>query len=239
MEHVRINPTNSDICRGCQTKAVETHAHTLGGSPCALVPIYDTVKAYADAGYGALIVTNHFNDDTVPKPGLSPRACVDCYVDLYRQAEEYGQQLGIQVWFGIESRIVGGPEDFLIFGAEPDLLYANPLLYKLTQEELFHECEQYGCLLYQAHPSRSYCQPRDPELLHGVEVYNGNPRHQNHNEITRLWAKKHHLLRSSGSDFHQMEDLARGGIMVPESIQDIKALASYLRENEVTLITNE
>lgn len=233
------HPTPADVFKGCQTKSVETHAHTKGGSPCAHVSAYDTVKAYADAGYGALMVTNHFNEDTVQKPGLSPKACVDRYVDLYKEAEEWGQQLGIQVWFGIETCISGGPEDFLLFGADPDILYENPQMYRMTQEELFRECQQFGCLLYQAHPHRSYCQPRDPEFLHGAEVYNGNIRHRECNDITVLWAKKFHLLRSSGSDFHQPEDIARGGILVPEYIQDVKALASYMKENEVTLITND
>ena len=228
---------NTDIFKGRQTKAVETHAHTKGGSPCAQVPVYDTVKTYADAGYGALIITNHFNLDTVPKPGLSPKEAVDRYVDLYKQAEEYGQQLGIEVWFGIETCISGGPEDFLLFGADPEILYENPLMYEMTQEELFRECEQFGCLMYQAHPSRSYCHPRDPELLHGAEVYNGNPHHEENNEIALLWAKKYRLLQSSGSDFHRPGDAARGGILVPDSIHDVKALADYMRKNEVTLIT--
>lgn len=237
MENIS-KPKNADVFKGCQTKAIETHAHTKGGSPCAKVSAYDTVKAYADAGYSVLMITNHFNEDTVPKPGLSPREAVDRYVDLYKEAEEYGQQLGIDVWFGIETCISGGPEDFLLFGAAPDILYANPFMYRMTQEELFRECEQYGCLLFQAHPNRSYCQPRDPKFLHGAEVYNGNPRHEERNEISGLWAKKYRLLRSSGSDFHQPEDIARGGILVPEYINDVKALASYMRENEVTLITN-
>ncbi len=231
-------PHTTDIFKGCQTKAVETHAHTKGGSPCAKVPAYDVVKAYAKAGYGALIITNHFNDDTVPKPVLSPRQAVDHYVDLYRQAEEYGRELGIEVWFGIETCISGGPEDFLLFGAQPDILYENPFMYRMTQEELFRECEQYGCLMYQAHPNRSYCRPRDPELLHGAEVYNGNLHHDERNEISLLWARKYRLLQSSGSDFHRPDDCARGGILVPDSIHDVKALADYMRENEVTLITS-
>lgn len=230
-------PKNTDMFNGKQKKAIETHAHTRGGSPCAKVAAYDMVKAYADAGFGAVIVTNHFNDDTV-LPGASPKAAVDHYVGLYEEASEAGQELGIEVWFGIETRISGGPEDFLLFGADPDILYENPRMYEMTQEELFRECEQYGCLLYQAHPSRNYCRPRDPEFLHGAEVYNGNLRHEERNGISLLWAKKYHLLQSSGSDFHQLEDVARGGILVPEHIHDTKALASYMCENELTLITN-
>lgn len=227
----------SDLCKGLQTKAVETHAHIQGGSPCAKVSAEETVKSYAEAGYGALIITNHFNANTVPKPGLSPRQAVDYYVSLYEEAAEWGAKYSLDVWFGIETCISGGPEDFLIFGAGPELLYANPTMYDLTQQELFAECEQYGCLLYQAHPSRSNCQPRDPRYLHGAEVYNGNRHHQENNEASLLWAKKYCLLQSSGSDFHRPEDCARGGILVPSSIHTGKELAAYLAANEVTLIT--
>lgn len=229
----------TDILKECKTKLVETHAHILGSSSCAKVSAYDTVKGYAEAGYGVLMITNHFNADTVPVPGLSDKACVDAYVAHYKEAVEWGDQFGIQVWFGIETCISGGPEDFLIFGAKPDILYENPQMYAMTQKELFKECEQYGCLLYQAHPSRSYCRHRDFEFLHGAEVYNGNARHESNNDISMQWAKEHDLLQSSGSDFHQMEDLARGGIIVPEYIQDEKELAAYLKENKVTLIIGE
>lgn len=223
----------SDKCK----KAIETHCHTLGGSPCGKISAEKAVKAYKEAGYDAIILTNHFNDNTVPKPGLSVRECAERYVDLYKKAKEHGEKYGIEVWFGIETYLNGGSADFLIFGAEPDIVYENPEMYNMTQKELFKECEQYGCLLYQAHPFRSYCKPHNPNYLHGVEVYNGNARHDSHNDLALQWSEEHHLLKSAGSDFHQMEDLARGGILVPDTIGDIKALAEYMRNNEVELIT--
>ncbi|MFP3154217.1 PHP domain-containing protein [Lachnospiraceae bacterium ZAX-1] len=209
-------------------KKVETHAHTKGASPCAKVPVYETVKIYANAGYGALIITNHFNWDTVES--------VPKYIDYFKRAKEAGDKLGIEVWFGIETCIAGGPDDFLLYGVDSDILYENPQMYKMTQKELFRECEQYHCLMYQAHPCRSYCQPRDPFLIHGVEVYNANIAHEEHNDEALAWALKYNLLQSSGSDFHRPIDAAKGGILVPESIHSVHALANYMRVHEVTLI---
>lgn len=229
--------SKKDLKSGCQTKRVELHVHTREGSPCAQVPVFQAVNAYAGAGYQAMVITNHFNRDTVPKPGLSAREAVEHYVDIYRRAKEYGQQIGIDVWFGIETNLKGGKEDFLLYGATPDILYENPKMYDMTQQELFRECEQFRCLLYQAHPFRDICHPRDPEFLHGAEVYNGNPRSVENNDKAVQWAKENGLLMSSGSDFHWMSDLGRGGILVPETIGDVNALAVYLRENEVSLIT--
>lgn len=220
-------------------KVIETHCHTLGGSPCGKVSAEEVVKGYKEIKYDTIILTNHFNDNTVPKPGLSLRECVDCYVDLYKEAKEHGEKYGIEVWFGIETCISGGREDFLVFGVEPDFVYENMEMYKMSQKELFQACEQYGALLYQAHPYRSPSKPRNPKYLHGVEVYNGHPRHDSHNELALKWAEEQHLLKSSGSDFHQMPDFGRGGIIVPDGIGDIKALAEYMRNNEVELITTK
>lgn len=225
-----------DKRNGRHTKRIETHIHTSEGSPCGKVSVQDTVKLYANAGYDVMIVTNHFNRDTVPKAGLSDREAVDYYVDIYKRACEYGQQLGIDVWFGIETNIVGGKEDFLLYGADPQILYENPRMYDMTQEELFAECVQFGCLLYQAHPFRNGCFPRNPELLHGAEAYNGHPRQINNNEEALAWITKNELRSSSGSDFHRVQDVGRGGILVPEYVNDIKALADYMRKNELTLI---
>jgi hypothetical protein len=37
-------------------------------------------------------------------------------------------------------------------------------------------------------------------------------------------------IQTSGSDAHQPEDVARGGIYGPDSLRDSAALARYLRE---------
>lgn len=226
-----------DLFSDCQKKKVEMHAHTKEGSGCGRVSAYDTVRLHAEAGYGAIVITNHFNIDTVPNPGFSAREAVQHYVDIYRRAQEYGAQFDIDVWFGIETNLIGGKEDFLIYGSEPDILYENPLMYNMSQKELYKECNQFGCLLYQAHPFRKNCSPKNPQFLHGAEVYNGNPYSENNNDKALLWALENGLLQSSGSDFHRVEGLGRGGIMIPEQIKDIRALADYMREHEVLLIT--
>lgn len=227
--------SREDKLNGRQTKRIETHVHSSEGSPCGKVPVKEVVNMHARIGCDVMILTNHFNRDTVPKPGLSAKEAVDHYVDIYKRARDYGLEAGIDVWFGIETNILGGREDFLLYGADPDILYANPYMYNMTQEELFKECEQFGCLLFQAHPCRTGCKPRDPQFLHGAEGYNGHPRAVQNNDQAQLWIRENGLLQSSGSDFHRPEDIGRGGIFVPEYITDIKALAEYMRKNELTL----
>ena len=85
------------------------------------------------------------------------------------------------------------------------------------------------CLIYQAHPFRPGLRAASPADLDGVEVYNGNPRHNSHNELALRFALDSGLAMSSGSDAHQIEDIARGGIYAPDWVSDGESLARFLR----------
>ena len=214
---------------------IELHLHTKEVSPCAWVSAVDSVKAYKQAGYDAIVVTDHFNwyvldaantDDTVKR--------VDHYLTGYRIARQEGEKCGLKVILGVEVALRNcGPEDYLIYGATEKMLYDNPFLYDLTLAELRNVCDRYNALLFQAHPFREYLKPADPSLLDGIEVNNGNPRHNSHNDLALEWATKNSKIMSSGSDFHQAEDLARGGI-----ITDIEGeLTDILKSGAYTLIS--
>ena len=210
---------------------IELHAHTKEVSPCAHVGAADVVRAYKQAGYDAIVITDHFNwyvldaantDDTVKR--------VDHYLTGYRLAGQEGEKCGIKVILGVEVALRNcGPEDYLIYGATEKMLYDNPFLYDLSLKDLRKVCNKYNALLFQAHPFREYLKPADPALLDGVEVNNGNPRHNSHNDLAVEWAKKYNLIAGSGSDFHQSQDIARGGIItnVNADIKDILKSGQY------------
>ena len=40
---------------------IEMHAHTSETSPCGSVPADTAVREYARAGYGGMVITDHFN----------------------------------------------------------------------------------------------------------------------------------------------------------------------------------
>jgi hypothetical protein len=87
-------------------------------------------------------------------------------------------------------------------------------------------------LVFQAHPYRVGLTVSDPSLLDGVEVFNGNPRHNSRNGLAFTFAKNNNLRMLSGSDFHQIEDLARGGIAVSEDIDDAERMFEVIKENK-------
>ncbi len=218
---------------------IEMHAHTSETSPCGSVPADTAVREYARVGYGGMVITDHFNDYILESFPGSPREKVDRYLAGYNRAAETGAKVGMTVLLGAESSIAGGPEDFLIYGIGRDFFYEYPRLYAMTQQEVYRTCQDYGALLYQAHPCRSYCRPRDPSCLDGVEVFNGNPRHANNNPQALAFAKKHGLRVSSGSDYHEYEDLARGGLILPAPVTDNAGLLEALKRGDFQLIETE
>lgn len=214
---------------------IELHLHTKEVSPCGWVSAADSVKAYKQAGYDAIVVTDHFNyyvldaaktDDTKKR--------VDHYLKGYRTAMAEGEKCGLKVILGVEVALCNyGPEDYLLYGVSEEMLYSNPYLYNLSLAELRQVCDQYNVLLFQAHPFREYLNRADLELLDGVEVNNGNPRHNSHNDLALKWATENHKIKSSGSDFHQADDLARGGIITHRDGD----LTDILKSGDYTLIT--
>ncbi len=48
---------------------IEMHAHTSETSPCGSVPADTAVREYARAGYGGMVITDHFNSSIL---SLSP-----------------------------------------------------------------------------------------------------------------------------------------------------------------------
>ena len=77
-----------------------------------------------------------------------------------------------------------------------------------------------------------------PAYLDGAESYNGNPRHNNQNELAKEWSQKYHMIQSSGSDFHELEDVAKGGIETSIPVTDTRALYQVLRSGNYKLLTS-
>ncbi len=217
---------------------IEMHCHTSEVSPCSHIPADELVKAYKAAGYDALVVTDHFNKNVVERfSGKDGKKNVDRYLLGYERARKAGQREGVRVLFGIETCLLGGAEDFLIYGADPALLYENPFLYEMSQEQAYACAHRYGALFFQAHPYRApYCSARDARYLDGVEVFNAHPGMITAMICALAFAREHGLLESAGTDCHEYEHVGRSGIVTKERITDEKELAAYLLNGAPQLI---
>lgn len=204
----------------------EMHMHTSEVSPCAKRRAFEGIKDYKEAGYDGVVITDHFNDYVLESFNGSDEERVTRYLEGYHRAKEAGDTLGIKVLFGIETCLQGAQDDFLIYGVTPEFLYESPKLYEMSLEKLCESVHQAGGLVIQAHPFRGYCQIRDPKFLDGIEVFNGNPRHDSRNYSAVEFVEKHlNLIQTSGSDYHESGDVARGGMEFTMNIcseQDLK-----------------
>lgn len=215
----------------------EMHMHTSEVSPCSKRSAFEGIKDYKEAGYDGVVITDHFNDYVLESFNGSDRERVKRYLKGYYKAKEAGSALGIRVLFGIETCLKGNEDDFLIYGVTPEFLYEYPKLYEMSLEKMYESVHQAGGLVIQAHPFRGYCQMRDSKFLDGVEVFNGNPRHDSRNYLAKEFMTKHSsLIKTSGSDYHERGDVARGGMEFTMNICSEESLKKALVLREYHLL---
>jgi len=76
-------------------------------------------------------------------------------------------------------------------------------------------------LIIHAHPFRKSSAPVQESAIHGSEIINGNPRHENNNELALEMCIRHpEYLRLAGSDTHRSGDEGRAGVLLPHRIKD-------------------
>jgi predicted metal-dependent phosphoesterase TrpH len=215
------------------------HMHTKEVSICAQVPASEIVTLYKEAGFNGMVITDHFYKAYFDRLGnKSWKEKIREYMSGYNEALVRGQRQGIDVFFGMELRFNESPNDYLIFGIDEDFLIENERLYDYNIEKFKSLVENKDVLIYQAHPFRPGITTAVANLLDGVEVFNGNPRHDSKNHLALEFAKVNNLRTISGSDFHELEDTVRGGLVLKKRPANIKELVNILRKEEgIELIT--
>lgn len=222
--------------RSQHDRKIEMHVHTSEGSPCAETAAGDIVRAYSEAGYDAVVITNHFDSVLLKDFGETDEERIERYLLGYRKARAVSARYGIKVMLGVEIRLEPNDEDFLIYGIDEEFLFRHPDLCFMDQQSVYELCHSYGAVFYQAHPFREPCTPQNPEFLDGVE-FNQRPHSGNHNDRLSQWVKDHPGLKYiSGSDCHNLDQVGYGGIKVPRPVQNVKELAEILKTVQVKLI---
>lgn len=207
----------------------ETHFHTSDVSTCACISAKEGVELYKNAGYSGVVVTDHFTQKCFDNkyPGNNWKEKIDYYLRGYREAKKYETE-DFAVILGLEAGFSENDNDYLIYGVDEDFLYNNEWFTKMTIKEFKELAEQNQITVIQAHPFRINSYITNPRSIDGIEVFNGNRRHDSANNIALMWAKKHGFITTSGSDFHEYEDLARGGISFDRFVKDSKQFRAAL-----------
>ena len=209
---------------------IETHSHTAVVSPCGHLSPQELVSAYVNLGYSVLIVTDHLTAWLPILRGAESWAeVVERYYSGYRavSAAAAGEPLTVLPAFELTSNTEPA-HDFLIYGIDERRLREIPDIWDRPMDEVKRTAEQMGALVFQAHPYR-LTTPADPEVVDGIEIYNANPRHDSRNHLAARFADEHDLMRISGSDAHQWEDVGRSGIAMPEAPATIDEFVQLYR----------
>lgn len=216
---------------------IDLHVHSSEISPCGRMTAKETVERYAKAGYDAIVLTNHFNRDVADHLARHGQPDFDkAYHDGYLLAKEVGDACGVTVLCGYELRFDGSSNDYLVFGMPREMAADWDNICKMNPGSFGKLARENGVLFYQAHPFRNNMKVVDPHCLFGMEVVNGNPRHDSRNEIADQWAKKFGLHRIAGSDCHEVTDVAVTGIETDASVKTMDDLVQVLREDRYTIL---
>ena len=80
------------------------------------------MKMFADAGYDVVVCTDHFNTYNLNRFVGTPLEKVKQWLGGYQLAKEAGEKHGVRVLFGLEARIPGSENDYLIYGVDRQML---------------------------------------------------------------------------------------------------------------------
>jgi len=212
---------------------LDPHIHTAEVSLCGQLSAVDVVQRYHALDYDGIVITDHLHEDYISSLDCKDdwAACVKHFLQGYEKSKEEGERLGIKIILGVEIRFLVDDRDYLLYGIDENFLYSTPYLYRLDHREFYARFRD-EILIVQAHPYRNSNEILT-DYIHGVEVFNGNPRHDNQNDKALELCKKHpSMYPFYGSDTHRSGDEGRAGMLFNEAINNSNELRdAVLRRN--------
>ena len=86
----------------------ETHLHTYPVSRCGKAHVCESLDFYKQKGYDGVFITNHFLDGNINIDSSVPyEERIEFYFSDYEKGVELGKEIGISVFFGVESSYKG------------------------------------------------------------------------------------------------------------------------------------
>lgn len=221
----------------------ETHLHTCEGSACGVTPGADYIKAYKDAGYAGIFVTDHFfGGNCAVDRSLSWEEKIEGYCKGYENAlAACGNDPDFKVFFGIEQTFQG--DDYLIYGLDKAWLLSHPEVESMNHQQLFEVVNEVGGLMIQAHPFRfrGYQQAIHvhPREVHGVEIYNAGNK-PTENDLAALYAQHYDFPVTSGSDMHNVVNVINppvplGGVIFDSPLESVFDYAERVKNKQLKI----
>ena len=216
---------------------LDTHVHTKEVSPCGQTDASTLISLYKKAGYDCLVITDHLSSYyPIIRSSLSWKQKIDAFFSGYDSVKTLGEKVGLTILPAFELSFDNDPNDYLVYGITKPWLYEHENIHKTNIEHFSDLISNTNSLIVQAHPFRKGMSPQNSSYIQGIEVFNGNPRHNSENGKAFTYAEKHSLIPTSGSDFHRREDCARGGIIIKNPISHIGEFVQILKSRSFDLI---
>ena len=213
---------------------IDLHVHSSDLSLCGHMSAKETIDRYIEAGFDGFVLTNHFNRDMAEhfeRHGIPTSQYFAHYKKCYEEARAYGAEKGFLVLCGYELRFDRASNDYLVYGMSDEDAANCVDMFSWGPEKFGAYAVEKEFLFYQAHPFRNHMRIVRPSYLFGMEIVNGNPRHDSRNDIAKAWTEKFGLHQIAGSDCHQQEDVAVAGIEFEGTISTMEELCQILRED--------
>ena len=201
----------------------ETHLHTYPVSKCARATVRENLEFYKSLGYDGVFITNHFIDGNINFDRSLPyKEQMEFYFSDYEEGVAIGREIGISVFLGIETSLMG--TDFLVYGLDKAWFLNHPEIRDMQKSDALSLFARSGALIIQAHPFREAGYINHirlfPRHVHGVEVYNGGCT-DFENDMAELYREGYGLIAFAGSDNHRADKQKfLGGVSSSEKIKD-------------------
>lgn len=219
---------------------IDLHSHTSGISTCCWQDASFIVNETKKTGIDALVLTNHYQIDYVE--GVDALAFAQKYVDEYYHTKQFGEKMGVKVFFGVELTVENCRRaHLLIYGVDTDFVLKFPDIYNYPQKDIYELVRKNDGLLIWAHPFRGgYNDTVDLKYIDGVEI-NCHPKYKStyFYELLKI-AVDNNLLLTCGGDYHADTPYRpKCGVYVPDSIRNSNELINYLKISECLRILKQ
>ena len=176
-------------------------------------------------GFSGLVVTDHLHPEYLSRIDTQHNwdMVMDHYLTGYHASKKRGDEVGLDVILGAEFRFPENDNDYLVYGIDEQWLRSNPYACCMSAQEFYDKYHNEVRIIH-AHPFRKGSAPVQETAIHGAEIINDNPRHENNNDKALAMCRRHpEYYRLAGSDTHRNGDEARAGVILPERVKDSRA----------------
>lgn len=209
---------------------IETHLHVSEVSPCAKLTAEEMMRLYSEAGYNTVFISDHYKKVYFDKLGELPwEEKTKLFLSGYTKAKEVGEKYGVTVLPAAELAFVGTPNHYLVYGITKEFLDNYPNLSEKSVEEFYEIAKENKLLVIQAHPYREPNNFPTLDYVDGVEIYNSNPRHEDHCDKAETLCKGKNLYVTAGSDAHRVEDVGKAGMLSETPINTVEEFISLIK----------